>query len=91
MPQARKWDASEFLDSPVAIAEYLTATIEEGGNLNAAIGTAAKAVGMSSIAEGSGLGRESLYKALSESGDPKMSTILAVLEQLGVKIEIRAA
>jgi probable addiction module antidote protein len=84
------FDASEYLDSDEAIAEYLTATLEDGNPdvFLAALGDVAKARGMSQIAEAAGLGRESLYKALSEGAHPRYETINAVLHALGVKFTV---
>jgi probable addiction module antidote protein len=84
------FDAAEYLDSDEAIAEYLTATLEDGNPdvFLAALGDVAKARGMAAIAEAAGLGRESLYKALSEGAHPRYETINAVLHALGVKFTV---
>jgi probable addiction module antidote protein len=84
------FDASEYLDSDEAISEYLTATLEDGNPdvFLAALGDVAKARGMAAIAEAAGLGRESLYKALSEGAHPRYETISAVLHALGVKFTV---
>jgi probable addiction module antidote protein len=84
------FDVAEYLDSDEAIAEYLTATLQDD-NPNvflAALGDVAKARGMAQIAEAAGLGRESLYKALSEGAHPRYETINAVLHALGVKFAV---
>jgi len=85
-----KFDASKYLDSEEAIAEYLTAALEDENPdvFLAAIGDVAKARGMASIAESTGLGRESLYKALAPGAKPRYDTILKVLHGLGVKISV---
>jgi probable addiction module antidote protein len=84
------FDVAEYLDSDDAIAEYLTATLEDDNPdiFLAALGDVAKARGMTQIAEAAGLGRESLYKALSEGAHPRYETINAVLHALGVKFAV---
>jgi probable addiction module antidote protein len=74
------------------IAEYLTAALEDSNPdvFLAAIGHVAKARGMSAIAETAGLGRKSLYKALSPGARPRFDTLLKVLGSLGVKISVSA-
>ena len=86
------FDVSEYLDCEESIAAYLSAIIEENDPklLLAAISDIAKARGMSKIASDSGLGRESLYKALNSESKPRFETILKVLNSLGVKIGFRA-
>jgi len=87
-----QFDVSEYLDSEDSIASYLSSIIEEGDPqlLLAAISDVAKARGMAKIASDSGLGRESLYKALKPESKPRFETILKVLNSLGVKIQFNA-
>lgn len=82
------WDAAESLDTPERIAHYLEAAFEDGDPalIAAAIGDAARARGMSQIASETGLAREALYRALSESGNPEFATILKVLAALGLRL-----
>lgn len=84
------FDAAEYLDTSEAIAAYLADAVEDGapGALAQAIGTVARAKGMSAIATETGLGRESLYKSLREGGDPKISTVSKVLSTMGVKLSV---
>ena len=85
-----EFDASAYLDSEEVIAEYLTAALEDE-NPNVfltAVGNVAKARGMTQIAQATGLGRESLYKALTPGAKPKYDTILKVLRSLGVRIAV---
>jgi len=86
----RKWDASEYLDSPEMIHEYLQAAFEEGDSelLLAAIGNVAKAKGMSEIARKTNLSRQNLYKALAPNSSPKFETIKKVVEALGCKLAV---
>jgi len=87
-----EFDASAYLDSEEVIAEYLTAALEDSNPdmFLAAIGHVAKARGMSAIAQKSGLGRESLYKALAPGAKPRYDTVLKVLHSLGVKLTVTA-
>jgi probable addiction module antidote protein len=82
-----------FLDDDEVVPEYLTAALEDADpNLFlAAVGQVAKARGMSAVAESTGLGRESLYKALTPGAKPRYDTMLKVLQGLGVKLTITAA
>lgn len=87
-----KFDAADYLDSEEMIAEYLTAALEDENPdvFLAAIADVAKARGMSAIAQSTGLGRESLYKALAPGAKPRYDTILKVLHSLGVKLTVTA-
>ena len=86
------FDAAEHLDTEVAIAAYLEAVAEEDiSMLPAALGTVARARGMSALARDTGLARESLYRALSEGGNPTLSTLSKVLSAYGVQITLKPA
>ena len=76
-----KLDISDYLTDEETIAEYLNAIMAENDQdlLLSAIGDIAKAKGMKQIAEISGLGRESLYKALAPGAKPRFETIMKVL------------
>ena len=95
MPKSstRSFDTSDFLDDDEVIAEYLTAALEESDPdvFLTAIGQVAKARGMARIADRTGLGRESLYKALAPGAKPRYDTVLKVLQSLGVKLVLKAA
>jgi probable addiction module antidote protein len=86
------FDISEYLRDEKSIAAYLSSIVEENDPklLLAAIGDIAKARGMAKIALDSGLGRESLYKALNPEAKPRFDTILRVLNSLGVTIGFNA-
>jgi probable addiction module antidote protein len=90
MTKVSKFDAADYLDSEETIAEYLTAALEDENPdvFLAAISDVAKARGMAAIAKSTGLGRESLYKALTPGARPRYDTILKVLHGLGVKITV---
>lgn len=91
--KTKRWDASEYLDGPEAIAEYLEAVFEDGDPslIAAALGDVARAMGMSQLASQAGVTREALYKALSPDGDPRLSTFFGVMKALGIKLTPRAA
>lgn len=86
------FDMTEFLDSDEAIGEYLSQVLEEGDSdeLLRALGYIAKAKGMAMVAKESGLGRESLYKALAPGAKPRFDTVLKVIRALGVKLHAEA-
>ncbi len=88
--EASKFDIADYLDSNEMIAEYLNAVLEEGDNSDVitAIGHIAKAIGMTKIAEETGLSRPSLYKALSDGAKPQFETIMKVLKAIGGEIRI---
>lgn len=90
--KTRLWDAAEHLETEEDIAAYLEAALEEGDAalFTAALGDVARAKGMTEIARASGLGRESLYKALSPEGNPEFATVLKVLSSLGIKLHATA-
>lgn len=88
-----RWDPSEYLDSPKSIAAYLEAAFDDGDPalVAAALGDIARAMGMTQLANQAGVTREALYKALSPTGDPRLSTFLGVMKALGIKLKPRAA
>ena len=91
--QTRPWDITRYLDSDEAIAAYIEAALDEGDAalLAAALGDVARAKGMTQIARETGLGRESLYKALSPEGNPEFGTVQKVMRSLGLKFHVTAA
>ncbi|MDA0745513.1 MAG: putative addiction module antidote protein [bacterium] len=87
--QTRPWDVTEYLKTREDMADYLEAVLEDGdpGLVAAALGDIARAKGMSEIARETGLGRESLYKALSQEGNPEFATVLKVVQALGLRLQ----
>jgi probable addiction module antidote protein len=85
-----KWDVVDHLRSDEDMVHYLDACIEEdpgdGSLIRAALGDIARAKGMTQLARDTGLGRESLYKALSADGNPEFATIVKVIRALGIKL-----
>ena len=82
------FDAAKYLDSDEAIAAYLDEAFQtqDPAFITRAIGVAARARGMTQIAKDAGLSRESLYKALSDTGNPEFATVLRVLQALGLRM-----
>ncbi|SJZ81339.1 probable addiction module antidote protein [Enhydrobacter aerosaccus] len=87
-----RYDSAELLKTPEDIAAYLEAAMEDGDSrvIAAALGNIARARGMSELARETGLGRESLYKALSPDGNPEFGTILKVVRALGLRLHAEA-
>ena len=83
------FDITQYLDSPEAIAEYLSQVLEDGDSdeFLEALGHIAKAKGMSQIAKDTGLGRESLYKTFSSGAKPRFETVMKVMNTFGVKLQ----
>lgn len=87
------FDATRYLTDDAAIAEYITAVLEadDPDLLLLALGDVARARGMAQVAKDSGLGRESLYKALAPGSKPRFDTVLRVARALGVKLTAQVA
>src|SRR6266850_1294225 len=89
-----RYDVSEQLRTPEEMAAYLDAWLTEApddaAGIARALGDIARAKGMSQVAKDSGLSRESLYKALSENGNPSFATVLKVARALGVRLHAEA-
>ncbi|CAK0775726.1 putative addiction module antidote protein [Gammaproteobacteria bacterium] len=88
-----EFDMAEHLPDEQAIAEYLNVVLEENdpAALADALGTIARARGMSEIAKASGITREALYKALRPGAQPRFDTVSRVCAALGVKLVAQAA
>jgi probable addiction module antidote protein len=89
------YDVAEQLRTPEEMAAYLDAWFEEApddaAGIARALGDIARARGMAQVARDAGLSRESLYKALSENGNPSFATVLKVARALGVRLNARVA
>ena len=87
------FDASEYLDNEEVIAEYLTAALEDRNPevFLIAVANVAKARGIAKVAQDSGLGRESLYKALAPGAKPRYETVRKLMDALGVKLTVTAS
>ncbi|NHE57573.1 addiction module antidote protein [Cyclobacterium plantarum] len=88
--ETSKFDIADYLDSKEMIAEYLNTVLDEGDSDDVieALGHIAKSIGMSKIAEETGMSRPSLYKALSSGAKPQFETIMKVLKSVGGQIKI---
>lgn len=86
--RTKRFDAAEFLKTPEEIAAYLEEAFSDGdpAYIAAALGDAARAHGMTKLANETGLSRESLYRALSKDGNPELATVLKVMEALGLRL-----
>ena len=82
------FDAADYLDDEQTIAEYLTAALEDPNPdvFLTAVRDVARARGMAQLAKDAGLGRESLYKALTPGAKPRFDTVLKLLNALGVRL-----
>jgi probable addiction module antidote protein len=89
----KRWDAADHLNTRADIAAYLEAALEDGDPalVAAALGDIARAKGMATIAREAGVGRESLYKALSANGNPELATVLRVVRALGLRLRAAPA
>lgn len=90
-----RWDSAEILKTEEDIAHYFAACMEDANGDAAyiahALGVIARARGMTQLSKDTGLGRESLYKALSGQGNPSFATILKVIHGLGLKLSAAPA
>nr|WP_295888448.1 addiction module antidote protein [uncultured Devosia sp.] len=91
--ETSKFDIQNFLKTPEDRAAYIESALEDGdvSLITHALGDVARAVGMSDVAREAGITREGLYKALSDKGDPRLSTLLGVMRALGLQLSARAA
>jgi probable addiction module antidote protein len=87
------WDPVKYLVTEDDMAAYLAAALEEDDPavFVAALGDVARAKGMTQIARETGLGRESLYKALSAEGNPEFATVMKVVRSLGLRLHASTA
>lgn len=90
-----RWDAADYLESDEEMAVYLDACLDEdpgdGSLIRVALNDIARARGMTQLARDTGLTREGLYRALSSSGNPELSTVLKVIRALGIKLHAAPA
>lgn len=90
--ETRPFDAADWLDTPQAVEEFLIASFESAFELDdprlitKALGTVARARGMTKMAEDADLSRTALYRALSEQGRPELATVFKVMQALGLRL-----
>lgn len=91
--KTRAYDSARYLTTDKARAMYLEEAFASGDAafIAHALGVVARASGMAQVARSSGLGRESLYKALSADGNPELTTIVKVVKALGLKLSVEPA
>jgi probable addiction module antidote protein len=84
------FDSAAFLDTQELRLAYVEAALatRDPAFIAKALGTVARAQGMADVARKSGLTRESLYKALSEKGNPAFATVLRVMHALGLHLSV---
>jgi probable addiction module antidote protein len=89
--ETRKFDVQDHLKTAEQRAAYLEAAFEDGDAslITVALRDVAQAIGMTGVAKEAGITREGLYKALSETGDPRLSTLLGVTRALGLSLSVR--
>ena len=86
----KKFDVIDFLDNDEVLIEYLNVALAENDPafFAKALGDVARAKGMTSVSAATGLGRQSLYRALSSEGNPRLETLFKVLETLNLRLAI---
>lgn len=84
------YDSADYLETKEDVAAYLEAAFEDGDPalIAYALGTIARAEGMTEVAKAAGLTRASLYKALSAEGNPEFATVIKVIHALGFKLTV---
>ena len=93
MRKTTRFDAADYLDSEERQVAYITAALEtrDADFVRDALGLVARARGMGEIAKNAGLNRESLYKALGETGNPEFSTVMRIVRAMGLTLSARSA
>ncbi|VVD86198.1 DNA-binding protein [Pandoraea horticolens] len=90
LSELKLFDAAEAFKDDEAIRHYLSLAFEGGDprEIQRALGAVARARGMSALARASGIAREALYRALSDTGNPEFATILKVVSALGLHLTL---
>lgn len=91
MVELRPFDAARYLETEEDILHYLEDAMEgnDPKHIASALGDVARSQGMSEIARKAGVGRQALYSALSENGNPTLETLTAVLSALGLQLSVQ--
>src|SRR5215831_5633527 len=92
MPKTTRFDAAAYLDTEERQVAYIATALESGDAdfVRDALGLVARARGMGEIAKKAGLNRESLYKALGETGNPEFGTVMRIVSAMGLTLSARA-
>lgn len=92
MEKITPFDPAEFLDDPETALAYLAAVFEDGDaeDIRKGLNNVARAHGITDLSRETGLSREALYKALGPSGNPTLTTLLAVTKALGIRLSVAA-
>ena len=92
-PKTTPFDPADFLDTKESQIELLADAVEssDAGYIANALGTIPRARGMASVAQEAGLTRQALYRSLTKTGDPRLTTLLGVAKSLGLKLTFKAA
>lgn len=87
------FDPAEYLETEEEIIAYLDAAMEENdpAHIARALGDVARSKGMTAISRRTGLGRQALYTALSEQGNPTLETVTAIIASLGLRLSVQKA
>ena len=97
MPKATskttRFDAADYLDTEERQVAYIAAALESGDAdfVRDSLGLVARTRGMGGIAKKAGLNRESLYKALGETGNPEFGTVMRIVRALGLTLSAHPA
>lgn len=91
MVETRSFDPASYLQTEEDILYYLEAAMEgnDPKHIASALGDVARSKGMSAIARKAGVGRQALYSALSENGNPTLETLVGVLSALGLQLTVQ--
>ena len=88
--KTKSFDIAEHLETPEDIQDFLNEVAQTGNESDFihALNTAARAMGMTEVAKKAGVTRASLYKSLSENGNPRFETISKVTKALGCRLMV---
>lgn len=91
MLKTTRFDAADYLTTPEARAEYLTAAFETGDLefIRDSLGVVVKATGVAKVSKHIGVTREGLYKSLGKSGNPEFDTVMRIVRALGLTLSAK--
>jgi len=90
MRKTTRFDAADYLNTEKRQVAYIAAALETGDAdiVRDALGVVARARGMAEVAKSAGLNRESLYKALGETGNPEFATVMRIVRAMGLTLSV---